>query len=196
MIFLNLEKKTELLPSNPWRRCSYLNLSHLHIGQFKYGSNTWRMEEGPRNDSSTVSIRNFQAIQGHSGGNPIDPSLQDLVVLPKGFTEYIYHVGSFTNLHSIVWTGLIAGGKDEKKGRQAVFLTAVNPMESQDHRQTEFNLTKPRIATYEQNWKVHQDTVYWVNVKVAQRKGLTFYQNDRTLLFSKVLLPHFASRRR
>ena len=39
------------------------------------------------------------------------------------------------------------------------------------------DLTKPRIARYMQKkWKRHQDTVYWVNIQLAQRKGLKFYQ--------------------
>ena len=33
----------------------------------------------------------LRAIQGHSGST-INPALQDSVLLPEGFTEYIYHV--------------------------------------------------------------------------------------------------------
>ena len=40
----------------------------------------------------------------------------------------------------------------------------------------ELDLTKPRLAAYKQKWKVHQDTVHWVDVQLAQRKGLKFYQ--------------------
>ena len=40
------------------------------------------------------------------------------------------------------------------------------------------DLTKPRLAWYKQKtWKKHQNTVYWVDIKLAQRKGLKFYQN-------------------
>ena len=42
----------------------------------------------------------FRALQGHSGRNLIDPSLQDNVVIPIGFFQYIYHVGCGFNLHS------------------------------------------------------------------------------------------------
>ena len=57
----------------------------------------------------------------------IQPALQDNLVLPSDFAEYIYHVGSSTDMHSIIQSGLIRG-KDIKKGRQTVFFTAVNPM--------------------------------------------------------------------
>ena len=54
--------------------------------------------------------------------------LQDNVLIPKGFTEYLYHVGNANELNSMLRSGLIPGGKSLKRGRQAVFTT-VNPME-------------------------------------------------------------------
>ena len=48
---------------------------------------------------------------------------------------------------------------------------------NKDHRDPqELDLTKPRFASYKQKWKRHQDTVYWVEKQLAQRKGLKFYQ--------------------
>ena len=37
----------------------------------------------------------------------------------------------------------------------------------------ELGLTKPRLASYKQKWKRHQDTVYWVEKKLAQKKKTT-----------------------
>ena len=51
------------------------------------------------------------ALQGHSGRSLIDPTLQDNVLIPNDFFEYIYHIGSAISLHSITNSGLIAGGK-------------------------------------------------------------------------------------
>ena len=51
---------------------------------------------------SSGTILYFRALQGHSGRNLIDPSLQDNVVIPDGFFNYSYHVGCAINLpHSI-----------------------------------------------------------------------------------------------
>ena len=36
----------------------------------------------------------MRAIQGHSGGNKVDPSLPDDVLIPYKWGEYFYHVGS------------------------------------------------------------------------------------------------------
>ena len=52
----------------------------------------------------------------------------------------------------------------------------MNPM-NKDHKDPQgLDLTKPRLASYKQKWRRHQDTVHWVDVQLAQRKGLKFYQ--------------------
>ena len=58
-------------------------------------------------------------------------------------------------MHSIIQSGLIPGGKDVKRGRDAVFFTAVNPM----YIERDYDVTKPRSAVYKHNWKGHQNTV-------------------------------------
>ena len=110
-------------------------------------------------DPSGQEILYLRAVQGHSGRNPIDPTLQDIVLIPNNFFEYIYHIGCAISLHSITNSGLIAGGQNSSKKRQTVFFTAVNPM-NKDHRDPkELELTKPRFASCKQKWKRHQDTV-------------------------------------
>ena len=47
------------------------------------------------------AILYLRALQGHSGNNLIDPTLQDTVVIGSGIFHYIYHVGCAFNLHSI-----------------------------------------------------------------------------------------------
>ena len=119
----------------------------------------------------------LRALQGDSGRNPIDPSLQDNVLIPNNFFEYIYFVGCAVSLHSITNSRLIAGGQNSSSERQTVFFTAVNPMDKDHKDPYELDLTKPRLTSYKQKkWKRHQDTVYWVDFQLAQRKGLKFYQ--------------------
>ena len=50
----------------------------------------------------------FRAIQGRPGST-INPALQDNVLLPEGFTDYIYHVGNGKELRSIGNHGLNPG---------------------------------------------------------------------------------------
>ena len=78
--------------------------------------------------------------------------------------------------HSITNSGLIAGGQNSSKERQTIFFTAANPMHKDPRDPQDLDLTKPRLASYKQKWKRDQDTVYWVDMQLAQRKGLKFKQ--------------------
>ena len=55
---------------------------------------------------SGQEILYLRALQGHSGRNPIDPKLQDNVLIPNNFFEYIYNLGRAVSLHSITNSGL------------------------------------------------------------------------------------------
>ena len=63
------------------------------------GSNTKRYKYCT--DPSGQEILYLRALQGHSGRNHIDLSLQDNILIPNEFFEYICHIGCATNLHSI-----------------------------------------------------------------------------------------------
>ena len=52
----------------------------------KGGGNKKRFQYCPDSSGETLYLR---AIQGHSGRNLIDPSLQDNVLIPNDFFEYI-----------------------------------------------------------------------------------------------------------
>ena len=67
------------------------------------------------NPNSSNQFLYLRAIQGHAGDNVVDPALQDNVLLPKGVTEYIYHVGNANELNSMIRHGLIPGGKRLQK---------------------------------------------------------------------------------
>ena len=61
--------------------------------------------------------------------------------------------------------------------RQTVFFTSVDPMNKEHKDPDAIDLEAPRLAWYKQEtWKKHQYTVYWVDIKLAQKKGLKFYQ--------------------
>ena len=65
---------------------------------------------------SSGTIVYLRALQGHSGRNLIDPSLQDNVIIQSNFFQYLYHVGCAINLHSIISSGIDTGrSKFEQK---------------------------------------------------------------------------------
>ena len=142
-------------------------------------------------DSSGQEILHLRALQGHSGRNPIDPLLQDNVLIPNNFFEYTYQIGYAINLRSTS-SGLIPGGQNLSKERQTVFFTVVNPMSKEHKDPYEIDLNAPRLAWYKQKkWKRHQDTVYWVDIQFAQQKGFKFYQTRSNAIILYDTLPAY-----
>ena len=178
MINQFLEEATEQSTTVTSSKSAGRSSTMLRNGYLKIGYQLWQQEEEPRKGFNISWILTLpdtfrRAIQGHSGDNAIDLALQDGVLLPKGFTEYTYHVGNASELNSILRNGLLS----VKRGRQAVFFTTVNPMDDgYGMEETPSDLTKPRIAPYNNTWQRFQHTVFWCNLKVAQEKGLQFYQ--------------------
>ena len=74
------------------------------------------------NPNSSSQFLYLRAIQGHSGDYAVDPALQDNVLLPKSFTEYIYRVGNANELNSIIISGLIPGGKKPQERKTSYVL--------------------------------------------------------------------------
>ena len=56
----------------------------------------------------------------------------------------------------------------------------------------EIDFTEPRLAWYKQKqWKRHQDTVYWVDIQLAQQKGFKFYQTRCNAIILYGTLPAY-----
>ena len=141
-------------------------------------------------DSSRV-ILYLRALQGHSGRNLIDPSSQDNVLIPDYFFECIYHVGCAINLHSIINSGSIPGGQILSK-RQTVFFLPVDSMDKEHKDLGTIDLEAPRLAQYmHKAWKKHQNTVYWVDINFALKKGLKFYQRRSNAINLHETLPAY-----
>ena len=155
----------------------------------KDGGNKKRFQDCT--EPSGQEILYFRALQGHSGRNPIDPSLQDNVLIPNDFFEYIYHVGCAINLHSIINSGLIPGCQN-LSNTQTVFFLPVDPMDKNHKDPDKIDLEAPRLAQYmHRAWKKHQNTVYWVDINLAQKKGLKFYQTRSNAIVLCDTLPAY-----
>ena len=95
------------------------------------------------------------------------------------------------NLHSIINNGLIPGGQISSK-RQTVFFLPVDPRDKEHKDPETIDLNVPRRAQYLHNaWKKHQDAVYWVDIDLATRKGLTFYQTRSNAIILQRTLPAY-----
>ena len=114
--------------------------------------------------------------------------LQDNVVIGTGIFPYIYRVGYTFNLHSIFNNGLIPGAQNLSR-RQTVFLPGDPRDES--HKDPEYvDFSVPRLARYLHSaWKRHQEAVFWVDIDLAIKEGLTFYQTRSNAIILQGTLP-------
>ena len=126
-------------------------LTNFNIGLMKSGRAKWQEAEATRKDFNVVLTRQdkkffiselFKVIQDAI-------SLQDNVLIPNDFFEYIYHIGCANNLHFIMNSGWIPGGQILSK-RQTVFFTSVDPVNKERKDPDTIDLEAPRLARYKQ----------------------------------------------
>ena len=140
---------------------------------------------------SSGAILYLRALQGHSGRSLIDPTLQDNVIIPDSFFQDIYHVGCAINLHSIINSGLTPGGQS-LTNRQTVIFLLVDPMDKNHKDPDTIDLEAPRLAQYmHKAWEKHQNTVYWVDINLALKKGLKFCQTPSNAVILHETLPAY-----
>ena len=92
---------------------------------------------------------------------------------------------------SIINNGLILGGQDSSK-RQTVFFLPIDPRDKEHQDPAQIDFTVPRRAQYLHSaWNKHQDAVFWVDIDLAIRKGLTFYQTRSNAIVLQGTLPAY-----
>ena len=86
---------------------------------------------------------------------------------------------------------MILGGQNSSK-RQTVFFLPIDLTDKSHKDPDEIDLNVPRHAQYlHKAWKRHQDAVYWVNINLAIRKGLTCYQTRSNAIILQETLPAY-----
>ena len=87
--------------------------------------------------------------------------------------------------------GLIPGGQNSSK-TQTVFFLPIDPRDIEHQYPEKIDLNVPRRAQYLHGaWKKHQDAVNWVDINLAIRKGLTFYQTRSNAIILQGILPAY-----
>ena len=144
-------------------------------------------------DSSGQEILYLRDLQGHSGRNPIDPTLQDNVLIPDNVFAYIGHIGCAISLHSITNSGLIAGGQNSSRERQTEFFTAVNPMnkKTQGSARVWSDQTRSCIVQAESGKGTRIRCTGSIDIQLAQHKGLKFYQTRSNAIILYGTLPAY-----
>ena len=92
------------------------------------------------------------------------------------------------NLHSIINNGLIPGGQGDKQYSSCLLIQEIKIIKILHI----IDFSVPRRARYMQNaWKRHQEAAFWVDIDLAIRKGLTFYQTrSHAIVFQGTLLAY------
>ena len=98
-------------------------------------------------------------------------------MIPHKWIEFICHVGRPRDQCSIADAGPVAGGKERKEGRQTIFFTPLDSLNS-DVNEAELitDIKKPRKVHNQIHWRPEQDAVYWVHLRSAQDAGLEFWR--------------------
>ena len=121
----------------------------------------------------------FRAIQGHSGGTFVHSTLQDKCTVSRGLRR-VHQPHRERDRHALYhqqWTDS-RWKAHQKRETMRVLHSPLKPMD--EHRFPEnarYNLDKARIVADKKEWKVHQNAVYGCNLKLANKRGLQFYQN-------------------
>ena len=123
----------------------------------------------------------------------MDPFLQDNVVIQSEFFYYIYNIGCAFNLHSIINNGLIdLEVKIQAGDKQCSFCLLIQETKNIKILPEHIDFSVPRRAQYVHSaWKKHQDAVFWVDIDLAIRKGLTFYQTRSNAIILQGTLPAY-----
>ena len=123
------------------------------------------------------------AIQGHSGGTLVDPTLQDKCTVSRGLRRaHLPHRERDRHaLYYQQWTES-RWKASQKRERQCVFFTAVNPMD--EHRFPEnvrYDLDKARTVAEKNEWQVHQKCSVLVQIETcSQGRIAVLSKTDRT----------------
>ena len=76
--------------------------------------------------------------------------------------------------------------------RQTVFFLPVVPRDKNHKDPDTIDLEAPRLAQYmHKAWKKHHNTVYWVDINLALKKGLKFYQTRSNAVILYETLPAY-----
>ena len=172
----------------------------------------WRLKDDLRNKFSTLNIGLM--MYGKARGNKKKISILYWSLRRRNSpspsssrsvrtqSHWPFNSGQFLRVHLSYWirnqftlitsSGLISGGQNSSKGQTDDIFTAVNPMYKNHQDRIELDLTKRRLTSYKQKWKMHHDTVYGVDIQLTQRKGLKFYQTkSNAIILNDTLAAYF-----
>ena len=138
--------------------------------------------------NSLHKIQYVGALQDHSGGVRVDPTLQINAEIPYGWTDYIYHVGSSGDRRSIVDTDFLAGGTSGNQGRHTCFFIVVDLLSESDVGPS-CDIGRPRIVPYKSCGHGITTLFCWFDLKIAQNERVVFRQTMSNAVILNYTIP-------
>ena len=133
----------------------------------------------------------LRAIQDHSGRNLIDLSFTGQCINSERFLQvHLSHwmCNQFT-LHREFRVDTRRTSFEQKTDG---ILHVCGSNEAGHKDPYVIDLDAPRLVWYKQKvWKKHKNTVYWVDIKLARKKGLKFYQTRSNAIILYDTLPAY-----
>ena len=121
----------------------------------------------------------IRAVQGHSHGAKINPTLFSLKEIPLNWKEPIFHTGSSYNCQPILET--IGKRIKFEKYERILFLSTSESarfvIETADDR-LDRTVHEPRTVLYRQSNRPDHDCIYYFNLRRAQDAYLVFHQGS------------------
>ena len=177
-----LEKTMELLYSGESKEYLRNDLERtLSIGLMKGGRAQWqKAEETKKNSILYWSIRTRNSLSPSSSRSFRTQSHWSFITGQSCNSERFLRVHlsqRMCNQFPLHHEFRIDTGRTKFEQKTDGILHVCGSNEQRTQRSEIIDLEAPRLAWYKQKtWKKHQNTVYWVDITLAQKKGLKFYQ--------------------
>ena len=166
----------------------------VFFGLTKSGRKSWQEEE-TRKDTSIVLIRQEQSYTAE-----LFKVIQDavsLILLHMAILSFRATSSSIFTMSDVQSIYIPSSIRDcylavKIWATDRVFFQLVDPMDKNHKDLDTIDLRAPRHAqNMHKGWKKHQNTVYWVDISLALKKGLKFYQTRSNAIMLYETLPAY-----
>ena len=105
--------------------------------------------------------------------------MQDNILIPDDFSEYICNIWNAFEMHSIIISGLILGGKSVRRDRQSVFFTAVNVVDTQqDRTEVKYDRDKTQNRSVQTQLESSSHHSFLVQFEVCSKKWIAILSHS------------------
>ena len=104
--------------------------------------------------------------------------------------EAIYLLRGSSTRSILHCRNLFGGRKERKEGRQTIFFTPLDPINSDaDGVESITDTAKPREVKYQIQWRPEQDAVCWIHLSTDQDAGPEFWQTVSKVILTNQSMP-------